>query len=54
MRQTERNGVIVDISGAKFSNEDAIEKTMQRLARSKGSYAIILRNGELVAYISRE
>ena len=53
MRQTNQNGVIVDITLATFSNEEAISKAAQRLSRSRGNFVLLIRKEVLVAYLSR-
>ena len=54
LRQTNQGGVLVDISGSLFSDEDAISKAMNRLFRRNrlGGYVIIIRDNNLVGYIS--
>ena len=53
IKQTDKGGILVDITDATFSNDEAIEKTRYRLNRSGGRFAILIRDQMLVAYISK-
>ena len=52
--QTNSGGVLIDITGCLFSDEQAIEQVLYRLNRSGGSYAILFRDEILVAYIAEQ
>ena len=54
LRQTNQGGVLVDISGSLFVDEDAISKAINRLFRRNrlGGYVIMIRDNNLVGYIS--
>lgn len=56
MKQTDRGGVILDVSGSSIADEKIIDVTISRLVRTNTytAYAIILRDGELIAYINAE
>ena len=50
--QTDSGGVLIDITGAMYTNEEAIKQVIYRLNRSGGRFVILLRDEILVAYIS--
>ena len=52
MHQTNNNGAFIDISGAAFSDADAVKTATERLARREGNYVILVRDGVLVGYIN--
>ena len=52
--QTNAGGVLIDITGSPYSNEQAIEQVLYRLGRSGGCYAILFREELLVAYIAEQ
>ena len=51
IKQTNKGGIVVDITGAKFSNQKAISTLTNRLVRNGGEYALVIRDSVLVAYI---
>ena len=53
MRQTQRNGVLVDVSELSQTDEQIISTIINRVRRSRGNYAIVIRDGSLIAYISK-
>lgn len=53
MKQTNKNGALVDISATLFSNEAAIKVAINRLRVSGGNYVILIRDNQLVGYISK-
>ena len=52
MRQTGGGGAFIDISGAAFSNADAIDTVTRRMMGGGGNYVILVRDGVLVGYIN--
>ena len=50
--QTDAGGVLVDITGSTYTDEEAITQTLYRLNRSGGRFAILFRCQKLVAYVS--
>ena len=52
--QTNAGGVLIDITGSPYSDEQAVEQVLYRLNRSGGSYAIVFRNEVLVAYLAEQ
>ena len=52
LRQSSRNGALIDITSAKFTDQEAIDIALSRIARVGGNYVILIRDGQLVAYIS--
>ena len=53
LRQSGRNGALIDISGALFADQSAIEIAVSRISRVGGSYVMLIRDNRLVAYISK-
>ena len=54
LKQTNGGGILLDVTGAKFSDQDATEKAINRLVRKGFGYVIMIRDNNLVSYIYRE
>ena len=54
IRQTNRGGVIVDVTNTKIEDEDTIRTVLKRLQYSRGRFAPVLKGGTLLAYITEE
>jgi len=53
MRQTLNGGAAIDISGAGYSNEEAIGAAISRLSGRNDGYVILVRDSKLIGYISK-
>ena len=51
-RQTNRGGVLVDISGSMLADEEVINAALKRIRQSGGLYIIIVRDNNLIAFIN--
>ena len=54
MKQTNGGGVIIDITGSLLADEDVINAIRRRLISANGSFALLLKNEEIVAYLERQ
>jgi len=54
MKQTNKGGVLIDVTGTEIENSKLIETCIYKLADTKGTCLILIRNQELVAYIYKE
>ena len=51
--QTKGGGVLIDITGADYTDDQAVKQVSGRLRRSGGKFAIIIRDANLVSYLSK-
>ena len=51
LSQTNNGGVLIDITGAAFSDSEAISAAINRIDRKSGDYIILIRDNNLIAYI---
>ena len=54
MGQTNNGGVIIDVTNTRFSNKDVIDTVTNRLRERRGTFALILKDNEIMAYIEEK
>ena len=54
MKQTNRGGVVIDVTGTEITDEAVINTVRRRMGERNGLFAIVLKDGSLLAYIEKE
>ena len=54
MKQTNNGGVIIDVTGTLLEDVSIIDTVRRRLNGRNGAFAIVLKNEELLAYLTEE
>lgn len=54
LKQSGKRGVFIDVSGSKFSEAKAVNKTCYRMARTGGRFTILIKNEKLIGYVIKK